>query len=194
MKPIMIKKLVLNLFIEFGPIISFLVASEILDFIPATGIFIFVTVISLLLSLSERKKITYFPLIAGATVIGSGLLTIIFDNPFFLIIKDTIYNGTFSLILFIGIFYKKGLLKKLFNELFSLTDKGWYILSKRWAIFFLILAILNEFARQLFVPQVWVIYKGLATVATIIFSLYQFRLSKKERLPEASEWGLKIIK
>jgi len=190
----MIKKLTLNLFIEFGPIISFLITSELISFIPATAIFICVTVISLLLSLSERKKITYFPLLAGVTVIGSGLLTIIFDNPFFLIIKDTIYNGTFSLVLFIGIFYKKGLLKKLFDELFSLTDKGWYILSKRWAVFFLLLAILNEFVRQLFIPQVWVIYKGLATVATIIFSLYQFRLSKKERLPEASEWGLKIIK
>jgi len=190
----MVKKLTLNLFIEFGPIISFLIASELISFIKATAVFIFFTILALSLSLLERKRITYFPLIAGATVIGSGLLTIIFDNPFFLIIKDTIYNGTFSLILFIGLFYKKGLLKNLFDELFSMTDKGWYTLSKRWAVFFLILAISNEFARQAFSPQIWVIYKGIATLGTILFSLYQFRLSKKERLPDASEWGMKIIK
>jgi len=190
----MILKLLLNLFIEFGPIISFLIASELLPFVTATIIFLIVTTISLTASLIERGRITYFPLVAGSTVIGAGLLTVFLDNPFFLIVKDTIYNGIFALVLFIGIiFYKKGWLEILFRDLFSLTERGWYILSLRWALLFLLLAVTNELARYFFTPQIWVVYKGVATVATIAFSLYQFRLSKKERAPDASPWGLKII-
>jgi len=188
----MLAKLFLNLFIEFGPIISFLIASELLSFINATAVFIGFTAIALLASLVERGRITYFPLVAGSTIIGSGLLTIYFDNPFFLIIKDTIYNGVFAIALFIGLLFGKGLLEILFRDLFSLTPRGWFILSKRWAIFFLLLAMSNEITRALLTPEHWVIYKGIATVATIAFSLYQFKLSKVERTEDASPWGLKI--
>ncbi|MBC7982019.1 hypothetical protein H7X65_03000, partial [Candidatus Parcubacteria bacterium] len=51
----------------------------------------------------------------------------------------------------------------------------------------------NEIVRMNVPAEQWVYYKGLATLATITFSLYQFRLSKKERLPESSPWGMRII-
>jgi intracellular septation protein A len=62
----------------------------------------------------------------------------------------------------------------------------------RWAIFFVLLTISNEVARHFLIPEDWVIFKGISTGITIIFSLYQFRLSKKERLPNSTEWGMKI--
>lgn len=189
----MLKKLFLNLFIEFGPIISFLIASEITTFIKATIIFVSFTTIALVASIIERKSIAYFPFIVAIIIITAGSLTVIFDNPFFLIIKDTLYTGIFSLVLFIGLFFGKGLLKPLFQDLFAMTDKGWYILSMRWAIFFVLLTISNEIARHFLVTQNWVIFKGVATIATISFSLYQFRLSKKERLPNSTEWGMKLL-
>jgi intracellular septation protein A len=75
-----------------------------------------------------------------------------------------------------------------------MTDLGWNILTKRWIAVFIILTVTNEIARMYLTPQDWVIYKSLATVGTIIFSLYQFTLSKKERLPESSPWGMRILK
>ncbi len=188
----MLLKLLVNLGIEFGPIVAFLVASELTSFLYATTIFVALTILALIVGFIERRELAWFPLIVSLTVIGFGLLTIIFKDPFFIIIKDTLYNGTFAIVLFIGLWKDKALLKPLFRGLFSMTDKGWRILTFRWAIMFVVLTITNEIARVSFDPMIWVDYKALATVATIIFMMYQFRLSKKERLPDSNAWGMRV--
>jgi intracellular septation protein len=188
----MIFKLILSLGIEFGPIVAFLVASEFASFISAATIFVVLTFIALVVGYIERKEMAWFPLIVGLSVIISGTLTVVLKDPIYLILKDTIYNGAFALILFVGLYYKKSLLQPLFKGLFSMTDIGWRILTMRWAIVFTILTVTNEIARIYLSPEDWVNYKSLATVSTIIFSLYQFKLSKRERLPESSPWGMRI--
>jgi intracellular septation protein len=187
-------KVLLSLSIEFGPIIVFLVASELLTFMQAASAFVAATAIALTASYIEQKRIAWFPLIAGVIIIVSGLLTILLDDPFYLIIKDTMYNGIFAVVLIVGLFFRVGLLKYLFDGLFAITDRGWRILSLRWAIMFTLLAVANEIARAQLEPNVWVVFKASATLVTIVFALYQFRLSKQERLPESSAWGMKIIK
>lgn len=188
----MFKKVLLNLSIEFGPIIVFSIISEKMNFITATAIFVGLTFVALVAGFIERRKIAWFPLIVAGSVITFGVLTVIFENPFFIIFKDTLYNSAFAIVLFIGVAKKKGLLKKLFDGLFSMTDKGWLVLSYRWAIMFTLLAISNEIARANLTPAQWVNFKVLATVTTAVFSLYQFRLSRKERLPESTAWGMSI--
>ncbi|MES2985532.1 MAG: septation protein IspZ [Patescibacteria group bacterium] len=189
----MLKKLFLNLSIEFGPIIVFLITSELLSFMTAVLIFVVLTSLSLIIAFLERRELAWFPLIVGVSVIGFGLLTIILNNPFFIIIKDTLYNGIFAAVLFIGLAFQKSLLQPLFRGLFAMTDAGWRMLTYRWAILFTILTVANEIARINLTAEDWVVYKGIATLVTIIFSLYQFRLSRKERLPESSPWGMRII-
>ena len=188
----MIIKLLLNLGIEFGPILAFLIASKVTDFIPAASIFVILSIVAMIAGYIERKEITWFPLIVGLSVILSGTLTVLFKDPFFLIIKDTIYNGVFSLVLFMGLYFNRSLLEPLFKGLFSMTENGWRILTMRWAIVFALLTVTNEFARMQLSPVDWVKYKGLATLVTIVFSLYQFKLSKKERLPGSNPWGMRI--
>ena len=189
----MLKKALLSLSIEFGPIIVFSILSEKINFILATGIFVILTIIAFIAGLVERKKIAWFPLIVAVLVVGFGLLTVVLKNPFFIIIKDTLYNGVFALILFVGLMFNKGLLKPLFDSLFAMTEEGWRILSFRWAIMFVLLTVGNEIARANLNPTDWVNYKILATIATAAFSLYQFKLSKKYRLPNSTEWGMVII-
>lgn len=189
----MLKKALLSLSIEFGPIVVFSILSEKIDFILATGIFVALTVVAFFASLIERKKIAWFPVIVAVIVVSFGLLTVVLDNPFFIIIKDTLYNGVFALILFVGVAFKKGWLKPLFDSLFAMSDEGWRILSLRWAIMFTILAVGNEIARAGLSPERWVDYKIVATLTTAVFSLYQFRLSKKYRLDKSTEWGMVII-
>ena len=131
-------------------------------------------------------------IIVGIIIIAFGTLTVVLKDPFYLIVKDTIYNAVFALVLFTGLYFDRPLLQPLFKGLFSMTKKGWMILSFRWAITFTLLAISNEFARMYLSPEKWVIYKGLATLATIAFSLYQFKLSKSERLPDSTPWGMRV--
>lgn len=190
----MLKKALLNLSIEFGPIVVFSILSEKIDFILATAIFVALTVVALIAGLVERKRLAWFPLIVALLVVGFGMLTVFLKNPFFIIIKDTFYNGVFALILFVGLIFGKGLLKPLFDSLFAMSDRGWQILSFRWAIMFVLLTIGNEIARANLSPSEWVNYKICATLITATFSLYQFKLSKKHRLPNSTEWGMAIIK
>lgn len=186
-------KLLLGLSIEFGPIIVFLVTSELLPFIQAAAAFVVATCAALTASYIEQKRIAWFPLIAGVIIIISGLLTVVFDDPFYLIIKDTIYNGVFAVVLFVGLMFRVGILKYLFDGLFAMTDRGWRILSFRWGIMFTILAVTNEIAREQLSPDSWVVFKGGATLVTMAFALYQFRLARKERLPHSTPWGMKIV-
>lgn len=187
----MLRKLVVGLGVEFGPIIVFFLIAEQVSFLRATLIFVVLTVISLVVGLYEQKRIAWFPLIAGGSVVIFGTLTLIFDNPFFLIAKDTLYNACFAIGLFIGLARGKGWLKPMFQKLIAMNDRGWRTLSWRWAIFFTILAVTNEIARLNLPTPGWVVFKEIATSATIIFSLYQFTLSRKERLPDATPWGLR---
>ncbi len=190
----MLLKIILNLSIEFGPIIAFLIASEFFAFFPAVTIFVILTIIAMIAGQIERKSFAWFPFIVGISIIITGSLTVILKDSFYIIIKDTIYNGLFALVLIVGLFYKKSLLKPLFHGLFSMTDKGWRILTIRWTILFILLTIGNEIARISITPEDWVIYKTITTLITIVFSLYQFKLSKKERLSGSSPWGIRIIK
>lgn len=188
----MLLQLLFNLSIEFGPIIAFLIASEYAEFFTAVTIFIILTVISMIVGQIERKSFAWFPFIVGITVTVSGLCTVLLHDPFYIIIKDTIYNAVFAIVLIIGLHYNKSLLKPLFRGLFSMNEKGWRILTVRWTVMFILLTIGNEIARIYLSSSDWVIYKGIATVATMIFSVYQFKLSKKERLPESSPWGMRL--
>ncbi len=179
--------------IEFGPILAFFFTSETLGFMPATIIFVSLTAVALIVAYVKDRRIALFPLVAGLSVIGFGALTIFLDNPFFLIIKDTVYNGGFALAIAIGLYvFKEPILKDLFSSLFCMSNKGWTILSKRWMWMFILLTVGNEISRHLFKPDMWVFYKMCATMITIVFGLYQLTLSRRERLPHSNKWGMNI--
>lgn len=179
--------------IEFGPIVVFFLTSDSLGFMPATIIFVSLTAVALAVAYVKDRRIALFPLLAGLSVIGFGALTIFLNNPFFLIIKDTVYNGAFALALAVGLYvFKEPILKDLFSALFCMTERGWIILSRRWMVMFLLLTIGNEIARQVFASDMWVFYKMCATLLTIVFGLYQLTLSKRERLPHSNKWGMNI--
>lgn len=188
----MLAKLILNISIEFGPILAFLIISSYTEFFTAVSIFVALTVVAMIVGQIERKSFAWFPFIVGIIITISGLMTVYLHDPFYIIIKDTIYNGGFALILAIGLYYDKPLLKPLFQGLFLMTHKGWTILTIRWMIMFILLTISNEIVRMYATTETWLTYKTLSTIVTIIFSVYQFKLSKQERLPESSPWGMRI--
>ena len=195
-KATMYKNIIISWTIEFGPIAVFFLALHFLGdtdkgFIASTGIFTLLTACALGVSYVYEKRIALFPLIAGLAVIFFGVLTLLFKNPIFFIVKDTMYNGFFAIFLLLGVYCKKGLLIPLFIALFDITDRGWYILSLRWGIFFLLLAVFNEFFYHIYGRDAWVSYKFWSTIATVAFGFYQITLSKKYRNPTASKWGMR---
>lgn len=188
----MYRKILVSWSIEFGPIILFFLASLCYPFVPAATIFVIATAVALVAGVVKDRRIAIFPLLAGASVILFGSATVILKDPFYLIIKDTVYNGLFAFFLLGGLCFNKLFLKSLFSSLFAMTDKGWRILSVRWTTMFILLTVSNELVRISFDETVWIHYKIVATLVTTVFGLYQITLSRRERLAESSKWGLRI--
>ena len=108
------------------------------------------------------------PLISAIIVVLFGSLTILFDNPIFIKLKPTIINIIFALALFIGNLKGKPLLKLFLEKSLKMPDVAWQILSKRYAILFLVLAIINEIVWRNF-SSFWVNFKvfGILGISTL---------------------------
>jgi intracellular septation protein len=192
----MYKNIIISWSIEFGPIVAFFLTLHFLGdtnsgFITSSTLFTVLTGVALLVSYIYEKRIAWFPLVAGLSVIFFGVLTLVFNNPIFFILKDTFYNGIFGIVLLIGVLCNKALLKPVFIALFDMQDKGWFILSRRWGIFFILLTIGNEISWRVYGQGVWVEYKFWSTIATTVFGFYQITLSKKYRNEHSSKWGMR---
>ena len=141
------------------------------------------TIIAVLFSYIIEKKIPIMPTVGAGIILVFGGLTIYFDNEIFFKMKPTIINIIFACILYGGEFFKKPLLKLLLGGTLKLQSKGWSILTKRWVVFFLALAILNEIIWRTQSTDLWVNFKvfGILPI-TFIFTMTQFSLIKKYQI------------
>ncbi|HZY52725.1 MAG TPA: septation protein IspZ, partial [Reyranella sp.] len=75
---------------------------------------------------------------------------------------------------------KRPLLKPIFGAAFQLTDEGWWKLTVRWALFFFVLAAINEFFWRSFSTETWIASKMFVSFpATMVFAFFQIPLLKR---------------
>lgn len=182
-----------KLLLETGPLVVFFVcnsyaveifgATEKTKIFWATGAFMVATTIALIASKILFKKLPVMPLVGGIFVLGFGAITIFLQDEFFIKIKPTVVNLMFASILFGGLAMGHALLKFLFGEVFQLQDRGWKLLTFRWACFFVFLAILNEFIWRSFSTDFWAGFKLFGVMPiTMIFAISQVGLLNKYQL------------
>ena len=166
--------------IEIIPLILFFIVNAKYGIIFATKTFVITTLIALIISYLYFKKISTLLLITTFLVLIFGGLTIFFKDPTFIKLKPTIVYFLFSLFLFVGLALKKNFLQIYLSNLIKINDTGWNILTKRWGIFFLLMALLNETIWRNFSTDFWVAFKVFGFLPlTIIFTLLQQNLIKK---------------
>ena len=123
------------------------------------------------------------PLVGGVFVLGFGAITLFLQDEFFIKIKPTVVNLMFASILFGGLAMGHALLKFLFGEVFRLEERGWKLLTFRWACFFVFLAILNEFIWRSFSTDFWAGFKLFGVMPiTMVFAISQVGLLNKYQL------------
>ena len=163
-----------KLVLEAGPLVIFFIANSYHGIFYATGAFMIATVLSLAVSKAKFGRIPIMPLVSGVFVLVFGALTLYLQEDFFIKIKPTIVNLLFAAILFGGLFAGHSLLRHLFGEVFHLTDRGWRLLTFRWACFFVFLAILNEIVWRNFSTDFWAGFKLMGVMpVTMIFAIAQ---------------------
>ena len=105
-----------------------------------------------------------------------GGLTIYLHDETFIQMKPTVVYLIFAAVLLTGLFTGRPLLKMVLESGFPpMTDRGWHLLTRNWALFFLALAVLNEVLRQVLTFDQWVQFKvwGL-TILGFVFAASQF--------------------
>lgn len=193
----------LKLGIEMGPLVLFFVANArprlfeplVAPFLPkpllngenaglftATFVLMVAVLVALAVSWLSTRRLPVMPVVTAVLVIFFGALTFYLQDPTFIKMKPTVLYVCFALALYGGLALRKPLLPILFDRAFDLTERGWHLLTLRWANCFLLLAALNEIVWRTQSNDVWVAFKfpGLF-VLLFLFSLAQLPLILRHR-------------
>ena len=120
------------------------------------------------------------PIVTAVIVVVFGGLTLILHDATFIKVKPTIIYALFGGVLLGGLVFNKPLLGVVFDSLFHITEEGWRKLTLRWAIFFLVLAVLNEIVWRNTSTDMWVDFKVFGVMPlTFLFGALQMPLLKK---------------
>lgn len=171
--------------IEAGPLLVFFLANWKFDIFVATGSFMAAITVSLIASWLLERRLPPMALFTAAFVLILGGLTIYLQDELFIKLKPTIVNLLFAGILGAGLATGRMFMKVVFGTAFQLTDVGWRILTLRWIVFFIVLAILNEIVWRSFSTDTWVSFKVFGIMPlTLLFGATLIPLLNRYELPK----------
>lgn len=162
--------------LDFGPVIIFFVVNYLapppLGIFYATGAFMAAMMAAMVYSWAKVGKISPMLLFSGVMVLIFGGITLLLRDETFIKLKPTIYYVFIASILIMGLVLKRPTLQALLGSVYpGLSDKGWDLLSRNWAIFFLAMAALNELVWRNFSTDFWVGFKLWGAIPlTLIFA------------------------
>jgi intracellular septation protein len=174
-----------KLLIELGPLLIFFGVNAAYGIFAGTGAFMAATVVSLGLAWWLYHKVPVMPLVSAVIVLAFGGLTLYLQDETFIKLKPTIVYTMFAVLLLGGLAARKPVLAVLFGPVFNLTDEGWRKLTLRWAVFFVLMAVLNEYVWRNFSTDIWVSFKAFGFLPiTFLFAMAQVPLMQRYGVPE----------
>jgi intracellular septation protein len=160
-----------KLLVEFGPLVVFFAANWFGGPYWATGAVMVATLIALLVSWVQTRKLAIMPLITAGFVFVFGGLTFWFHEQEFIQVKVTMINLLFGTALLVGVAFGRSYMKLLMESAMKLPDQAWKVLSIRWGVFFLGMALLNEVLRHMLSWDQWVTFKAFGLIGlTLVFA------------------------
>jgi intracellular septation protein len=146
-----------------------------------------------------EKRLAIMPLLVGGFALVFGVLTIVFNDDLFVKLKVTVLNASLAVALLGGVMLGKQPLKALLGSVIPVNDRAWRILTVRYGLFFLAVALVNEAVRSeplvawcaarmglegLDPADVWVSFRGVLWIASTAFGLTQVPLIMKNLIAE----------
>ncbi len=151
------------------------------DMMAGTWALVAVSALALVFGFVLEKRIAPMPLLAGGAALFFGLLALVFHDPRFVKIKPTAINLLLGTTLLTGYFLGKSPLKLLMGDALRLSEAMWRKLTVRYALFFFVVAICNEFVWRTQTDAIWVVWRmpGMPIFA-VLFSLTQAPMMVKD--------------
>jgi intracellular septation protein len=167
----------LKISLELGPLVLFFIANSRWGIFTATAVFMVAVVAALAASYRLLHRVPIMTVVSALVVMVFGGLTLVLQNDVFIKLKPTIIYLLFCVVLLGGLAARKPLLALVFDSMFDLTPEGWRKLTWRWALFFLVLAVLNEIVWRTQTTDVWLSFKLFGVVPlTFLFAASQYPL------------------
>ena len=186
-----------KLLIDLGPLLVFFLVNflapvpSVLKIFVATGAFMVAMVAAMLFSAIRYHRISPLLWFSGVMVVILGGLTIWLHNESFIKMKPTIYYVLVSGLLWFGLATDRPLLQRVLGSSYpGLDSDGWRKLTRNWAIFFAIMAVLNEAVWRNSSTSFWVGFKLWGAIPlTFLFAaanmpmLLRHGLMKEDAVP-----------
>ncbi|HMC92672.1 MAG TPA: inner membrane-spanning protein YciB [Allosphingosinicella sp.] len=146
-----------RLLTDLGPLVIFFAANAWRGIFTATAAFMVAIVLAIGFSAIRYRRVSPILWFSAAMVLALGGLTIWLHNETFIKVKPTIYYATVAGILGFGLLTGRNYLKVLLGSAYpGLSERGWQLLARNWAVFFAIMAVLNEVVWRSTTTSFWV--------------------------------------
>ena len=162
-----------KLAIDLGPLIIFFAVNAWLGIFAATGAFMAAIAAAMIVSKIKYRHISPMLWFSGVMVLVLGGITLWLHDETFIKIKPTIYYTTVAALLLFGLYTGRNLLKAVLGTAYpGLSERGWQLLTRNWAVFFIVMAGLNEAVWRTTSTEFWIGFKLWGFLpATFIFAL-----------------------
>ncbi|HYW15436.1 MAG TPA: septation protein A [Allosphingosinicella sp.] len=168
-----------RLMIDLGPLLVFFLVNffaPVPDFAKifyATGAFMAAMIVAMMISYLRYKHISPMLWFSGIMVVILGGVTIWLHNDTFIKMKPTVYYVLIASLLAFGLATGRNLLKMVLGSAYpGLSEEGWKILTRNWAIFFLVMAVVNEAVWRNSSTSFWIGFKLWGFLpATFLFAI-----------------------
>ncbi len=188
----------LKMALELGPIVLFFVAYTRLrdrtfdiggqaydGFIVATALFIPLIVVTTLILWKLTGHLSKMQIATVVLVVVFGGLSVWLNDDRFFKMKPTMIYTLFAGVLGFGLLRGKSYLRFVMEEMMPLEHEGWMILTRRLALFFAGLAVLNEVIWRTMSTDAWVNFKTFGlTIAIFAFFMAQGKVIQTYSIPQ----------
>ncbi len=173
-----------KLLVDFGPLIVFFVAWNRGDLFIATAAFMLATALAMAASWILVRHIPAMLWFSGILIAVMGGLTLWLHDETFIKMKPTLVFLVFSGVLAFGLLRGRNYVAAILGSAMpGVSAEGWRILAVRAAIFFALLALLNEVVWRFTTEALWVHFKVWGdSLLTFLFVLAQFPMLKRHGL------------
>jgi intracellular septation protein len=178
--------LTMKFLFDLFPIILFFIAFKIWGIFTATAVAIGATLVQIAWVAFRHRKVDPMLWISLGVVTVFGGATLVLHNDTFIKWKPTVLYWAFSVVLIVSQFaFGKNLIEAMMGKQITLSHRIWGQLSIVWAVFFVLLGILNLLVAYHFSTDAWVNFKLFgATGCLLVFivgqSLWLAKYMKEE--------------
>jgi len=160
--------------LDFGPLLLFGAVYAASNLYAATAALIVAVLTAIVIEYAIVRKVSPMLLITAGFVLPFGGLTLWLSSDIFIKMKPTILYAIFAAVLAGGLTYDRIFLKLMLGSVFQLSNEAWRGLTRRYCVFFLVMAALNLIVWRNFSESTWVAFKVFGAFGlTLLFSLAQ---------------------